>query len=83
MRQDGAAAEATDAKAHLTGEHGKLLFLDGMDMPSGYMRARRQVEIEDEQLAAGLRAAHTNDDALAADRIDDDAPLSRWLCVAQ
>src|SRR5690348_5391005 len=83
MRQDRAAAEATDAKAHLTGDHGKLLFLDGMDVPSGYMRAGRQVEVKDEQLAAGLPAAYANDDALTADRIDDHAPLRLWLNVAR
>ena len=69
-RQDRLASED---EAQPTGEHGEQLRLYRMGVARGYVRRRRQEEIEDEQAAAGLGAAGPDDDALAADRIDDHA----------
>jgi hypothetical protein len=58
----------------MTGDHGKTLLLNGVGMAGGNVTAGREIQVEGEQLAAGLRAALANDDTLTADRINDLAP---------
>src|SRR5689334_8901170 len=77
MGQDAAAAKAAQTETHLPLYHCKALFLHGMDVTGGHMRAGRQIEVEGEYPPTGLCAALPDDDMLAADRIDDDAPGRR------
>src|SRR5579859_82237 len=74
---NGSASESPNAESHLAGDDGKLLLLDGMDVSSRNVRAGGQIEIEHEQLAAGLCATHANDNALTTDWIYDDTLVWR------
>lgn len=63
---------AADSKFDLPVDDGEPLHLLRVYVTGGHMASRRQEQIEREELTAGLGTAFPNNDALAADRIDDD-----------
>ena len=72
-RVPGACLEmpASKAELHAAFEHREALFLTRMDVPGGNMCARGKIEIELENLSAGVASVPADHDALAAERVRD------------
>jgi hypothetical protein len=68
---DCAPPKRANAEAHPPADHCKTLFLGRVNVSRWHMRARRKIQIEDQQLARGLVATHANHDTLTTDGIDD------------